>query len=104
MIDEEQYITTQHQLGTLAGLVLAMPLDGFVEAAERASTIGPFVDPTLYRKAGDNLANITALARALLTFKKEVLRQMGDGQKQTEPTDDDSKEREHEPTPSDSRN
>ncbi len=81
MIDEEQYITTQHQLGTFATLVLSLPLEGFIEVAERASTVGPFLDPTLYRQAGDNLTNITDLARALLTFKNEVIRQMGEGQK-----------------------
>ncbi len=76
MIDEEQYITTQHQLVTLAGLVKDFPLLEFINAANRVESLGPLLDPTLYRAAADKLSDVKALAEALLPFKKEVVRQL----------------------------
>ena len=70
----EEYLKVQEQIVLLSNLVKAMPLKEFIEAADRADTIGPFVDPTLWRDAQKNLAVIMELARGLMTFQEKVQR------------------------------
>ncbi len=69
MITNEDYQRVQDQILNLAVLIKQMPLKEFIEAADRAETIGPFTDPTLYLKARGRLAKIKQLAYRLKDFQ-----------------------------------
>ncbi len=75
-ISEEDYIQTQHSLITFASLVKDMLLADFINQANLAESIGPILDPTLYRKAGAQLNEVKALAESLLPFQNEIKRQL----------------------------
>lgn len=75
-LSDEEYIQTQHSLVTLGALVRRMPLDAFVNRASEAQTLGPIIDPTLYREAADKLSDVKALAKSLMPFQKEMERQL----------------------------
>jgi hypothetical protein len=70
---EEEYLTMQSQLFTLASLVRGLPLEEFLLRINHAETIGPILDPTLYLQAGDKLAKIKRLAEGLHDFQRAVL-------------------------------
>lgn len=77
-MNKELYSQTQIQLTTLAGLVADLPLIDFINADAHAETIGPIVDPTLYRQAGAKLRNVIRLAEAFREVQKEVQRQLAE--------------------------
>ena len=70
---EEEYLQTQHQVEMVAGIVAEMPLREFIATAEKADSVGPFVDPTLWREASDNLGALLDIARGLRNFQDFVL-------------------------------
>jgi hypothetical protein len=65
-----EYQMIQNQISLFAQLVEPLDLAGFIEMADRADTIGPFVDPTMWRDAHKNLDYIKSLAEALLEFQQ----------------------------------
>ena len=71
---DERYIMIQHQLLTLAGLVRDFELEAFLNRISMAETIGPIVDPTLYRDAMHNLDLVKDLAESLLPFARAARR------------------------------
>lgn len=72
------YEMTQEQLVILAQLINPLPLVEFLDAIDRAETLGPILDPTLFHKAGRRLEQVKALAHAARTFQIEVHRQMAE--------------------------
>ncbi len=74
MIDEAQYLQTQSDLINFAGVVLAMPLESFMEmAAEVGLKIGR---PQAISMLNPQPADVRKLAEALVAFKTEVMRQV----------------------------
>ena len=69
---QEDYISTQAQILAIARIVNDIPLYEFIEAAARAETIGPLIDPTTYLAAADNLTTIKHLAQSLVPFKRTI--------------------------------
>jgi hypothetical protein len=65
-------------LQILAMVVVDMDLEGFLARIETAEATGPVLDPTLYREAGEKLADVQALAEACKVFRDEVRRQAAD--------------------------
>jgi hypothetical protein len=51
---------------------------GVLTRIETAEAAGPVLDPTLYREAGEKLAEVKALAEACKVFRDEVRRQAAD--------------------------
>jgi hypothetical protein len=78
-MDNAQYEATYRTLKILAMIVANMDLDGFLAQIETAEVVGPVLDPTLYREAGEKLAELKALAEACKVFRDEVRRQAADG-------------------------
>lgn len=74
-MNQEEYLQTQQNILTVSGLIASMPLREFIAAGERADTIGPFLDPTLYREAGANLGDILDLARGLRNVQVAIVNQ-----------------------------
>ena len=69
-LSDTDYLSIQHEIVVLAGLVRELPLTAFLVRINTCETIAPLVDPTLYMKAGNKLAQIKELAAALQPFQK----------------------------------
>ncbi len=65
VVTQENYQANLAQLWALAFLIEEAPLGEMLAAAERADTIGPIVDPTLYRTKMQALGEDMEMLRAL---------------------------------------
>ena len=66
---KEEYQQTQTQLLEIMHTVSSMDLNGFVNATNRAESVGPILNPTLYRAGQENLEIVKRMAVALREFK-----------------------------------
>lgn len=66
----EKYQHVQDCLLSIAEMVIGLDLDRFLARIEQAESIGPIVDPTLYRRASKDLSEIKELATSLNHFRK----------------------------------
>lgn len=62
-----QYVKEQEKVMRAASLILQVDLDGFLTMIATAETMGPILDPTMYREA---IGNLSALKRVAEHFKK----------------------------------
>lgn len=69
-ISDEEYETIQHQIRTIAALMMDLKISGCVDRQSTADAMAPLFNPTLYRAAGDRFQRLTAAA---LEFQQEVL-------------------------------
>lgn len=67
-----EYVATQQQLLWLAGLVSTLDLDGFLRCIGSAESLGPILDPTLYRRGSLKLDAIKRIATAARQLQKAV--------------------------------
>ena len=74
----EDYIMTQQHVVLLARIAAQLDIQGFLSRIDLAETVGPILDPTLFRDAMNGLGNIKALARAARPLVEEAKRQMED--------------------------
>lgn len=63
------YIVIQAELADMALKLRGLRLEEFIQAADRADTLGPLMDPTLYRQAGPRLGMVLAMAQAAKVFR-----------------------------------
>ena len=63
-IGGDEYEAELRKLWLMYSLLLHMPLQQMIEWASRADTIGPIVDPTLWREKGGKLRQDTKLMQA----------------------------------------
>lgn len=63
-LTEDQYMDVQNELLMLCSLMARLPLEEFLEDINRAETVGPIVDPTLYIQGREPLSQIKSLAEA----------------------------------------
>ena len=75
-LNNEEYLDNQTAIILLSQLVSQMPLDAFIDRLNYAATVGPFLDPTLYKAAGERLEKIGRIAQALRTFQHVVRREL----------------------------
>lgn len=73
-MDDEQYSLTQHQLFIIARIVNTLDLEGFLSRIDDAEAIGPFVDPTLFIRGADRLAQVKDIALAAQHLQEVVRR------------------------------
>lgn len=76
-MSDAEYKMIQDQLVLFASMSKDLDLDGFIQKAEKADTVGPFIDPTLWTKANGKLRAIIDMAKALKTFQQTVKRIQG---------------------------
>lgn len=69
---DENYARQQTELITIANLVRHMELANLICRADLAKSLGPVMDPTLYKIAGEALGRIRRIAEAALAFKLTV--------------------------------
>ena len=77
-MEKEEYEAAQGLLISNSAMISMLPLEEMLSAIDRAETVGPIVDPTLYRKGADNMGNIKRIAKAALVLKKEVIKIRGE--------------------------
>lgn len=88
-MDESDYAVAQAQLLALTQIVATMPsLSGMVAAIDRATSVAPILDPTLFRKASPNLRTIRRLAVALRAFQVEIEKLQAEGKLQLQQQED----------------
>jgi hypothetical protein len=75
-VSKELYAEIQAQLLLIVGVVAEMPLQEFIVAGERAQSIGPYIDPTLWRQSHKKLDAVMELAISLRVFQMVIERQM----------------------------
>ena len=71
-MNKDQYLQLQFNLGQIAEIVRDLPLNEFLEAITKAETVGPILEPTLYRQSYRKVENVKKLAIALREFQKAV--------------------------------
>jgi hypothetical protein len=60
-----EYLSTQSEILAIGEAVTKLNLDGFLAEISKCEAIAPMLDPTMYRKAADNLQSVKILARTL---------------------------------------
>lgn len=70
-----EYRTAQDRVQLIAQLILTTPredLDDLIDSAERADTLGPFMDPTAWSVGHDMLRLVIDNARTILRAQDEI--------------------------------
>jgi hypothetical protein len=75
-VNDEEYMTVQTQLQAIGGLVLGMDLDGFLERIDRAETLTPILNPTLWMRGAEKLREVREIAEAVRDVQKVARRQV----------------------------
>lgn len=70
-MNQEKYVKTQVTLIEIGKMAQGLDLISFLSDINNAEIIGPLQDPTLYRRAKDNLEAIKKLAETLQPFQKQ---------------------------------
>lgn len=68
-MENRDYLRTQIAVIELAAQTTRLPLEEFMRAMNRAETVAPMLDPTLYRAAQNNFEALREVARAALKLK-----------------------------------
>ncbi len=71
-ISEEQYKITISMAYRYAQLIAGMDLSGAITACNLAETLGPILDPTLYKENGPKMSEDLAILYALLECKNHL--------------------------------
>jgi len=75
-MSEADYTMTQQRLLLLAGFVLQLDLDAFLERIQTAETLCPLFDPTLYMRGAEKLGQVRDLAIAANELRGVVVEQL----------------------------
>jgi len=73
-MDKKDYINTQNTLIMIHGMLQGLDLAEFIDSINRAETIGPILDPTLYMEGHKKMGNIKKLAEKALELQSVKLR------------------------------
>jgi hypothetical protein len=68
----EEYMQLQTLVVLLCRSINEMPLDKFLARIEKAMSVGPILDPTLYIAGSKHLARLERLAKALRAAQVEI--------------------------------
>lgn len=69
-LSKEKYLQIQMAIIAIGRTANALDLESFIAQINSAETVAPMVDPTLYRKAAENMHAIKELAVALVPVKR----------------------------------
>jgi hypothetical protein len=70
MVSDEEYGLIQAQLNVATAMIKPLKLREFLNRIERAESVGPVLDPTLYREAMDKMASVKRIAAAALELQR----------------------------------
>ena len=80
-MSDEDYLQAQHTMLTMLPLLIDIDFEGFLARASLSESLGPIIDPTLYRQGAVRLQNIKALAEAFGAVQEVAWRQLRDEMK-----------------------
>lgn len=69
-MNKQDYMITQAAITLMGDFVGGLDLSEMIVMMQRAETVTPFSDPTLYREAGDALAKMIAMVQKLSEFRR----------------------------------
>jgi hypothetical protein len=72
-LNEKQYKETQDAIVTVEGIVRDLPIREFLDSIDRAESLGPMLDPTLYQVVTEKMHRFRRLAVALMVFQTAIL-------------------------------
>jgi hypothetical protein len=75
-MSEAEWISTQHQIFMLAGLIDKLQLKEFIRICRVGDAFGPFVDPTLYREKSKDIERVLNMALAIQELQTKSRRIM----------------------------
>lgn len=73
----ELYLLHQTQIINLAMVATGIDTESFIKRIDQAETMGPVLDPSLYRDASLSLSKIKTLAQAVQDLKQTALDALG---------------------------
>jgi len=73
-MDDPEYLQGQKSLTLLASMIAQIDLPGMLERIRVAEDAGPILDPSLYRRAEESMANVRELVNAAMPLWHEVRR------------------------------
>lgn len=68
-LTNDDYLNVQQQIQIFGGAIAVLDLEAFIDRANHADAVAPFIDPTAWREAKEKLAAIRDLAEGALKFK-----------------------------------
>jgi len=74
LTNEADCVAFQSKLGLIGNVIMELPLEEYLEKAERATTLGPILDPTLYMKGAPSMDEWVDVARAMKECKDKLLK------------------------------
>ena len=69
-----EYLRAQQAVRMALAMLMQVDLDAAIDAGELAESVGPMLDPTLYREKGRALHQDVELFRAAAAFKRAAER------------------------------
>lgn len=69
---DEEYLQAQTTIALVAQMTVDLDLDAFIDRANRAESIAPILDPTLWIRGGKKLEAVKDLAIGLRKFQRAV--------------------------------
>lgn len=79
-VENHEYKQIQDMVVSIAYVAAGLDLEGFLARLDRADSIGPIVDPSLWMAANENMQRIRKVASAALKLKKALLEVLEDGE------------------------
>lgn len=70
-MNQERYQRTQVAICRLSEIIRQLPIEEFIEAINTADTLGPILDPTLYREGGEKMMEIKRLAEPMVVITRQ---------------------------------
>ena len=77
-MNEAEYRAELHSILTMAALIGKLKIYKVLRAMERAETLGPIADPTLFREASSGLQRQKEIVEAALRFQQAIEAIMGE--------------------------
>ena len=73
-MNRQEYLKTQETIVICSSWILGQKIDfdGFFKRIEKAETLGPILDPTLFQRGAGDMEKVKRLAEALQTYQQEV--------------------------------
>lgn len=68
-MNPREYLETQVAICRIAEIICQLPLTEFIEAIDKADTLGPVLDPTAWREGHKPLEKVKGLAQSLAAVK-----------------------------------
>jgi len=74
-MSEQEYLQMQITMGVIFRQIKALPLDKVIPEVDRALTLGPLLDPTLYMKKADDAQRWLRIMKIYRTCRDSIAKE-----------------------------